>query len=96
MKITKADGSYLNGGNDLMATGFIVEDKYTVVKKGDCNGDGNTNALDAAIILRYNVNQFSLKDCYLRAGAISDNNNATALDAAKILRYSVGQYNIGL
>lgn len=95
-KITKADGSYLNGGNDLMATGFIVEDKYTVVKKGDCNGDGNTNALDAAIILRYNVNQYSLKDCYLRAGAISDNNNATALDAAKILRYSVGQYNIEL
>ncbi len=95
-KITHADGSFLNGGNDLMATGFIVEDKYTVVKKGDCNGDGNTNALDAAIILRYNVNQFILKNCYLRAGAISDNNNATALDAAKILRYSVGQYNIGL
>lgn len=95
-KITRADGSFLNGGNDLMATGFIVEDKYTVVKKGDCNGDGNTNALDAAIILRYNVNQFSLKECYLRAGAISDNNNATALDAAKILRYSVGQYNIEL
>lgn len=95
-KITHADGSFLNGGNDLMATGFIVEDKYTVVKKGDCNGDGNTNALDAAIILRYNVNQFVLKNCYLRAGAISDNNNATALDAAKILRYSVGQYNIGL
>lgn len=95
-KITHADGSFLNGGNDLIATGFIVEDKYTVVKKGDCNGDGNTNALDAAIILRYNVNQFILKNCYLRAGAISDNNNATALDAAKILRYSVGQYNIGL
>ena len=69
---------------------------YTVVKKGDCNGDGNTNALDAAIILRYNVNQYNLKDCYLKAGAISDSNNATALDAAKILRYSVGQYNIEL
>ena len=95
-KITKADGSFLNGPSDSMATGFIVEDKYTVVKKGDCNGDGNTNALDAAIILRYNVNQYNLKDCYLKAGAISDSNNATALDAAKILRYSVGQYNIEL
>ena len=95
-KITKVDGSFLNGPSDSMATGFIVEDKYTVVKKGDCNGDGNTNALDAAIILRYNVNQYNLKDCYLKAGAISDSNNATALDAAKILRYSVGQYNIEL
>lgn len=95
-KITKANGSFLNGPSDSMATGFIVEDKYTVVKKGDCNGDGNTNALDAAIILRYNVNQYNLKDCYLKAGAISDSNNATALDAAKILRYSVGQYNIEL
>lgn len=95
-KITKANGSFLNGPSDSMATGFIVEDKYTVVKKGDCNGDGNTNALDAAIILRYNVNQYNLKDCYFKAGAISDNNNATALDAAKILRYSVGQYNIEL
>lgn len=95
-KITKADGGYLNGAQDLVATGFIVEDKYTVVKKGDCNGDGNTNSLDAAVILRYTVGQYDLKNCYLKAGAISDGNKATSLDAAKILRYTVGQYNIEL
>ena len=95
-KITKSDGSYLNGTSDLVATGFIVEDKYTVVKKGDCNGDGNSDALDAAVVLRYTVGQYDLKNCYLKAGAISDNNNATSLDAAKILRYTVGQYNIEL
>lgn len=86
----------MNGAQDLVATGFIVEDKYTVVKKGDCNGDGNTNSLDAAVILRYTVGQYDLKNCYLKAGAISDGNKATSLDAAKILRYTVGQYNIEL
>lgn len=96
IKITKADGSYLNGGNDLMATGFIVDDKYTVVKKGDCNGDGVTNSLDAAVILRYTVGQYGLKDSYFKAGSISNNGNVTSLDAAKILRYAVGQYNLDI
>lgn len=96
IKITKADGSFLNGGNDLMATGFIVDDKYTVVKKGDCNGDGVTNSLDAAVILRYTVGQYGLKDSYFKAGSISNNGNVTSLDAAKILRYAVGQYNLDI
>ena len=96
IKITKADGSFLNGGNDLMATGFIVDDKYTVVKKGDCNGDGVTNSLDAAVILRYTVGQYDLKNSYFKAGSISNNGNVTSLDAAKILRYAVGQYNLDI
>ncbi len=33
VKITKADGSFLNGENDNMATNFIVKDTYTVIKK---------------------------------------------------------------
>ena len=79
-----------------MATGFIVDDKYTVVKKGDCNGDGVTNSLDAAVILRYTVGQYNLKDSYFKAGSISSNDNVTSLDAAKILRYAVGQYNLDI
>ena len=79
-----------------MATGFIVGDKYTVIKKGDCNGDGTTNSLDAAVILRYTVGQYNLNNSYFKAAAISNSGNVTSLDAAKILRYAVGQYNLDI
>lgn len=95
-KITKADGSPINSENDRIGTGFIVEDKYKIVKKGDCNGDGVTNSLDAAVILRYTVGQYELKNSYFKAAAITDENNVTSLDAAKILRFAVGQYNLSI
>lgn len=93
-KITRADGSFLSGADETVGTGYIIEDKYVVVKKGDCNGDGKTNSLDAAIILRYTVGQYDLKDAYFKAGAISENQKVTSLDAAKILRFAVGQFNL--
>ena len=95
-KITRADGNYLSGENESMGTGYIVEDKYSVVKKGDCNGDGVTNSLDAAVILRYTVGQYNLDKSYFKAAAISNTDNVTSLDAAKILRYAVGQYNLDI
>ena len=93
-KITRADGSFLSGPHETLGTGYIIEDKYVIIKKGDCNGDGKTNSLDAAIILRYTVGQYDLKDAYFKAGAISNNQNVTSLDAAKILRFAVGQYSL--
>ena len=94
-KITRANGDFLDGEQESIATGYIVEDKYTIVKKGDCNGDGKVNSLDAAVILRYTVGQYDLKNSYFKAATIS-NNNVTSLDAAKILRYAVGQYNLDI
>ena len=53
VKITKADGSFLNGENDNMATNFIVKDTYTVIKKGDANADGIVNSFDYIRVMNY-------------------------------------------
>ena len=79
-----------------LATGTVVNDKYTVVMLGDVNEDGETTALDAAIILRYTVGQYELSEIKIKAGSLDGNTNPTALDSAKILRYTIGQYNINL
>ena len=63
---------------------------------GDVNEDGETTALDAAIILRYTVGQYELSEIKIKAGSLDGNTNPTALDSAKILRYTIGQYNINL
>ncbi len=96
VKIVKADGNFLENEQSVMGTGYIVEDIYTVVKAGDVNGDGTTNSLDAAIILKYTVKQYTLENCYYQAGCLDNTKAPTALDAAKILKYTVGQYEINI
>lgn len=95
-KITKSDGSYLNGGNDLMGTGFIVEDKYTVIKKGDCNGDGKVNSLDALQILKYSVGTLNLNETNAKAAEVNKDKKVNSSDALLILKYSVGNTSIEL
>ena len=90
-----SNGDVLNTDAKL-STGCVINDEYTVAVLGDVNGDGETTALDAAIILRYTVNQYNMTEVQKNAGDLANSNNPTALDAAKILRYTVGQYNINI
>lgn len=96
-KITKADGSYLNGGNDLMATGFIVEDKYTVVKKGDCNGDGVVDTGDTYILkcVILNMKKFD-NEYYKKAADINNDNSLDTGDTYILKKQILGLTNIGL
>ncbi len=55
-KITRANGNLLSGGEELLGTGYIVEDKYTVIKKGDCNGDGKIMPSDYVLIKNHILN----------------------------------------
>lgn len=93
-KITKADGNYLNGSQDTVATGYKVEDKYTVIKKGDCNGDGNVNSADALSILKYSVGTLNLNNENLKAANANNDDKVNSADALLILKYSVGNANI--
>ena len=93
-KITKADGNYLNGSQDTVATGYKVEDKYTVIKKGDCNGDGNVNSADALSILKYSVGTLNLNNENLKAANANSDDKVNSADALLILKYSVGNANI--
>ena len=93
-KITKADGSYLNGGNDLMATGFIVEDKYTVVKKGDCNGDGVITPSDYVKVVNNIMGVSQFTDVMKKAADINNDGNITPADYVKIVNQIMGYSNI--
>ena len=95
MGLINSNGDVLNSDAKL-STGCVINDEYTVAVLGDVNGDGETTALDAAIILRYTVNQYNMTEVQKNAGDLANSNNPTALDAAKILRYTVGQYNINI
>lgn len=86
-KITKADGSYLNGGNDLMGTGFIVEDKYTVVKKGDCNGDGKITSSDYVLIKNHIMGTSTLEGANKKASDYNGDGNVTSSDYVLIKNY---------
>lgn len=93
-KITKADGSFLNGENDVMATGFIVEDRYTVVKRGDCNGDGNVTPSDYVKIVNH-IMQTSQLDYYMRLAAdINNDGNITPADYVKVVNQIMGYSKI--
>ena len=96
-KITKVDGSFLNGPSDSMATGFIVEDKYTVVKKGDCNGDsevdtGDTYYLKCVVL---NIKKFENK-YYEQAADVNGDGSLDTGDTYILKKQVLGLSNIGL
>lgn len=97
IKITKADGSYLNGGSDLMATGFIVDNKYTVVKKGDCNGDGTVDTGDTYILkcVVLNIKKFE-NDLYQKAADINNDGSLDTGDTFLLKKHVLGLANINI
>lgn len=95
VKVTDQNGNELDK-NAVPGTACKVNGTYTLVMLGDVNGDGETTALDAAMILRYTVGQYEMSDIQKKSSILTEEDNPTALDAAKILRYTVGQYNINI
>lgn len=93
-KITRADKNFLNGESESLATGYIVEDKYTVVKKGDANGDGKINSVDALQILKYSVGTLNLNEASVKAVDVNKDGKVNSADALLILKYNVGNTNI--
>ena len=93
--IKNSNGEILAEGSKI-ATGCIINDTYEIAILGDVNGDGDTSALDAAVILRYTIGQYNFSEIQEVAGSLDQTSTPTALDAAKILRYSVGEYDINI
>lgn len=95
-KITRADKSYLNGGNDSVATGFIVEDKYTVIKKGDCNGDGQVTPADYVKVVNNIMGISQFNDTMKKAADVNNDGNITPADYVKIVNQIMGYTNIAV
>lgn len=67
---------------------------YTVVIKGDVNGDGYIYATDYVQIKNHIMGKTSLKGAYLLAADIDNDNNIYATDYVKIKNYIMGKGTI--
>lgn len=91
-KITRANGDFLDGEQESIATGYIVEDKYTVVKKGDCNGDGKIDTADLLTIQKQLLNISKIPEGAKLKSA--DINNDGKIDTADLLAVQKKLLNI--
>lgn len=96
-KITRANGNYLSGESESMATGYIIEDKYIVIKKGDCNGDGTVDTGDTYILkcVILNMKKFE-NDSYKKAADINNDNSLDTGDTFLLKKQVLGLTNISL
>ena len=95
--IKNAKGEVVNSGN--IGTGYTVsfyDNKYTVVKLGDVNGDGVTNTIDALNALKYDVGTLKLTDAQIEALDVNKDKKYDTLDALLLLKYDVGLENINI
>lgn len=91
-------GQDVTSGN--IGTGYkvIIDDKttYTVVKKGDSNGDGSVSILDAVLMLNAVKGDRVLQNEYKEAALLKNNDNFNVTDVVLLLNYIKGTASLGL
>lgn len=98
-KIEVFDKNGITVRNSNVCTGYTVAshntaleecDVFTIVVKGDVNGDGVTNNLDAARVLKYAASLVELDEVQLLAADANGDGVVNTLDAAYILKLDAG------
>ncbi len=82
-----------------LGTGYkiTINDKtYTVVKKGDVNGDGKTSLVDAVLMLNSVKGTKNLQDVYKVAGLVKNNTEIGLADVVVVLNYIKGTMKLSL
>ena len=74
----------------------IDQKEYTVVVKGDTNGDGKVNSNDALSILKHSAGIDELTNYNLQAADVNVDGKINSSAALSILKYSAGLENINL
>lgn len=96
---TNASGISINNG--IISTGMKItlyfnntEYSYTVVVKGDVNGDGKIYATDYVKVRNHIMGKTKLAGAYLMAADINNDGNIYATDYVKIRNYIMGKGEI--
>ena len=79
-----------------LATGYVVNDKYTISVLGDVSGDGFVDARDSLRILKYAVGTYELNNEYAKSADLNKDGIIDARDSLRILKYAVDTYKIEL
>ena len=79
--------------NNDLGTGTTVKidnKEYKIIKIGDVNGDGDTDEIDAILILRKSIDIIQFNNIQNEAADIDKDGNTDEIDAIRILRYTIG------
>ena len=79
--------------NNNLGTGTTVKidnKEYKIIKIGDVNGDGDTDEIDAILILRKSIDIIQFNNIQNEAADVDKDGNSDEIDAIRILRYAIG------
>ena len=79
--------------NNDLGTGTTVKidnKEYKIIKIGDVNGDGESDEIDAILILRKSIDIIQFNNIQNEAADVDKDGNSDEIDAIRILRYAIG------
>ena len=87
---------------DTIGTGMIVKlvidgnvtDSKVIVIKGDVNGDGEINVIDASGIVNHFLDRIPLLGAYLVAGDVNVDTDANVIDASQVVNHFLDRQRI--
>lgn len=99
IKYTLNNGKETNSG--VVSTGDKItitinnsSKTYTVIIKGDVNGDGVISSIDYSRIKGYFLGKYKLSNEYFKAADVSKDGKITSIDYSRVKGYFLGKYNI--
>ena len=94
--ILDKDGNQIT--SEEVGTGSTVKtesgEEYTIIVKGDINGDGKVTTTDLSQLKLHVVESTLLKDPYLKAGDINSDGNVSITDVAQLKLAIVGSIEL--
>ena len=102
LEVWTADGLTKLSDSERVATGMIVKlivkgklaDSKIIIIKGDVNGDGDINIIDASAIVNHFLDRIYLTGPYLFASDINADETVNIIDASAIVNHFLDRIKI--